>query len=394
MRLVLVIATCALLLAGCAAAPPRDTDEAPMLRIATYNGSLNTDIDGGLIARLRGGDEKARKIAAVIQTVRPDLLLLNEFDYDARGEAATLFLRDYLGKGQHGRQPIEYAHHYLAPVNTGVPSGLDIDRDGRLDGPADAWGFGRHPGQYGMLVLSRHPIEVENVRTFRDFKWRDMPGALAPPDPATGGPYYDAATWNLLRLSSKSHWDVPVATPLGIVHFLVSHPTPPVFDGPEDRNGRRNHDEIRIWADYLTPSRAGYLHDDLGRHGGLPESATFVLAGDLNSDAADGSGPPGAMAQLLEHPRVRASMPASEGAIESARDTGGVNPSQRGDPRHDTGGFGGQSGNLRVDYVLPSRDLDIVRSGVFWPRSTEPDAAIIDATDHHMVWIDVRRPRN
>ena len=27
------------------------------------------------------------------------------------------------------------------------------------------------------------------------------------------------------------------------VHFLTSHPTPPVFDGPEDRNGTRNGDE-------------------------------------------------------------------------------------------------------------------------------------------------------
>ena len=44
------------------------------------------------------------------------------------------------------------------------------------------------------------------------------------------------------------------------VHFLVSHPTPPVFDGPEDRNGPRNYDEIRFWADY-SPRTGGYIYD-------------------------------------------------------------------------------------------------------------------------------------
>ena len=34
------------------------------------------------------------------------------------------------------------------------------------------------------------------------------------------------------RLSSKSHWDVPLSIGGRTVHFLVSHPTPPVFDDP------------------------------------------------------------------------------------------------------------------------------------------------------------------
>ena len=34
-------------------------------------------------------------------------------------------------------------------------------------------------------------------------------------------------------------------------HLLASHPTPPVFDGDEDRNGKRNHDEVRLIADYI-----------------------------------------------------------------------------------------------------------------------------------------------
>jgi endonuclease/exonuclease/phosphatase family metal-dependent hydrolase len=360
------------------------------VRVATYNTSLYADTDGGLVARLEAGDERARKIAAVIQTVRPDLLLLNEFDYDAAGVAADRFQRDYLGVGQHGRQPIAYAHRYFAAVNTGVPSGLDLDGDGRTDSPGDAWGFGRHPGQYGMLVLSRFPIDTAHVRTFRLLRWAALPGALRPLN-ADGTPYHRDDVWSQLRLSSKSHWDVPIRTPAGTLHFLVSHPTPPVFDGPEDRNGRRNHDEIRLWADYIEPTRADHLVDDAGARGGLAADARFVIAGDLNADPRDGASSGGAIAQLLEHPRIRATpIPRSDGARAAA--TSIADAAQRGDPAHDTGAFGPPVGNLRIDYVLPSRDLEIQAAHVFWPLPSEPDHALIDATDHRMVYLDLRLP--
>ena len=79
-----------------------------------------------------------------------------------------------------------------------------------------------------------------------------MPGALAPSDPESGENWYSPEEWAAFRLASKSFWDVPVSLPNGSeVRFLLSHPSPPAFDGPEKRNQRRNHDEIRFWADYL-----------------------------------------------------------------------------------------------------------------------------------------------
>ena len=82
-----------------------------------------------------------------------------------------------------------------------------------------------------------------------------------------------------LRLSSKTHADVGVAVPtvdggFREVRVLISHPTPPVFDGPEDRNGRRNRDEIRFWS----------IHLDRPEAAGVPA----VLLGDLNADPFDG----------------------------------------------------------------------------------------------------------
>lgn len=91
------------------------------LRIASYNVSLYSDEAGGLVRRLQAGDDGARRVAAVLQRVRPDIVLLNEFDYVADGSAADLFQQRYLGQPQPGGgQALHYPYRYLAPVNTGA----------------------------------------------------------------------------------------------------------------------------------------------------------------------------------------------------------------------------------------------------------------------------------
>lgn len=394
-RVALVALGTALLLGGCASTPAMVERPSPV-RVATYNVSLYAEVPDGVRARLAGGkDAKARHIAAVIQRQRPDLLLLNEFDFDPKGALADVFQREYLEVGQHGEAPIHYPYRYFAPVNTGEPSGMDLNGDGRIGGPGrlhgeDAFGYGLHPGQYGMLVLSRHPIDGASVRSFQTLPWSAMPGARRPKDPATGRWWYDDTVWPKLRLSSKSHWDVPVQTPGGTVHFLVSHPTPPVFDGPEDRNGLRNADELTLWRHYLDDRDAAWLCDDQGRCGGLPAGARFVIAGDLNNDPADGDGHHEAIIELIEHPRVlRHAFPTSEGAVASAAERGGANRRHRRNPAQDTSQFGGASGNLHLDFVLPSVGFRITGSGVFWPTAGQPGADWVGASDHRMVWMDL-----
>ncbi len=386
----------ALMLTACATpfAAPRPADVP--LRVATYNVSLYDDQPGGLVSRLQAGDGGARKVAAVLQRVRPDLVLLNEFDYDPDGRAADLFQRTYLEQAQPGGgDPLHYPYRYLAPVNTGVPSGLDLDGNGTVGGEGrergnDAWGYGLHPGQYGMLVLSRHPIDAAAVRSFQLLRWSAMPGARRPLDPATGRPWHADATWAQLRLSSKSHWDVPVRTPQGTLHFLVSHPTPPVFDGPEDRNGARNADEIELWRHYISAGTPSWLCDDAGRCGGLAADARFVIAGDLNNDPVDGDGRHEAITGLLEHPRVlRMATPRSEGGAARARAYAEAGLQRRGAPEHVTGDFGPRAGAMRLDYVIPSTGFSTGGSGVFWPPASDPAAAIADGSDHHLVWVDL-----
>lgn len=402
----LAIATLAI--TACAHAPDTaatdDTMTDRTIRIASYNVSLYDEDTGGLIRRLELGNAQARRIAAVVQVVRPDIVLLNEFDYDEAGRAADLFQHDYLEQPQPGGgDALRYPYRYFAPVNTGVQSGLDLDNNGSIGGDGrdrgnDAWGYGLHPGQYGMLLLSKFPIDAAQARTFQLLKWSDMPGARRPVDPATGQPFHADAVWSQLRLSSKSHWDVPVETPLGTVHILASHPTPPTFDGPENRNGLRNHDEIRLWREYITPGvlppgTKPWLCDDNGTCGGLADGALFAILGDLNNDPVDGDGEHEAIVELLEHPRVlRHATPRSEGAIASAEAEGSANLQHRSAHAHDTANLNPRVGNLRLDYALPSVGFTPTGSGVFWPKRGEPGSELVDASDHRLVWVDVATP--
>ena len=372
------------------AAPPEP------VRFATFNASLNRFTQGELAQDLSTPDDpQARAVAEIIQRVAPDVLLINEFDFDPG--AVDLFRDNYLEVSQGGAEPIEYPHWFIAPSNTGVASGFDLNNDGAVGGPDDAFGFGFFPGQFGMLVLSKYPIA--DVRTFRNFLWKDMPGALLPVDPATGESWYDPEELEVFRLSSKSHWDVELQIGRAQVHFLVSHPTPPVFDGPEDRNGTRNHDEIRFWSDYVMPSRSGYIYDDEGVTGGIEPGEPFVIAGDQNSDPFDGDSIPGSAQLLLDNPRVNAKFtPTSSGGVWASETQGGANETHEGDPAHDTADFSDSApGNLRVDYVLPSKQLRIVDGAVFWPAEGEPHFDLtgtfpFPSSDHRLVWIEAMVP--
>lgn len=363
----------------------------PAVRFATFNAAMNRDAPGKLLEELRNGKSAhARQVAEIVHRNEVDVLLLCEIDRDAAGEAARVFQDLYLNRGADGT-PGErpFRHVVFEPSNTGVPSGHDLDRDGKTDGPGDAYGFGRFEGQYGMALFSRFPVLEDRIRTFRELRWDAMPDSQLPRD------FLVPAAAAEVRLSSKSHWDVPIQLNAAgmVVHALCSHPTPPAFDGPEDRNGRRNHDEIRFWVDYLTPTKADWIVDDKGTTGGLDPDAHFVVLGDLNCDPADGDARREALLALLAHPRVKDLQPRSKGGDVVAKQQWGANAAQQGDPLLDTADFddevGKGPGNLRVDYALPSRSLELLGSAVFWPASGQAGAKLVEVSDHRLVWVDV-----
>lgn len=374
------------------------------IRFSQFNASLNRNVAGQLASDLSTPDNsQAKAVAEIIQRNNPDVLLINEFDYDQ--QAVQLFKKNYLAVSQNGANPVDYPYVYIAPSNTGIVSGFDLNNDGTAvttSGASgygdDALGFGNFPGQYGMLLLSKYPIDTANVRTFQNFLWKDMPDSLLSTiADASGTPWYSQEEQNALRLSSKSHWDVPIEVNGETIHVLTSHPTPPTFDGSEDRNGKRNHDEIRFWADYITPGKSDYIYDDAGKKGGIAAGSDFVIMGDQNADPIDGDSYDNAIRQLLQNPNINTNViPTSLGGPQQADLQGGANASQKGNPYFDTADFADTApGNLRTDYVLPSTDLTIADSGVFWPLNTDPTFSPVGtfpfpSSDHRLVYADVQ----
>lgn len=294
----------------------------------------------------------------MIAALDADILILTGMDHDARHAALTA-LADALQRAGH-----PYPHRYAPQGNAGIPTGFDADADGRSGEAADAQGWGRFPGAGGLAVLSRLPLG--HATNHADFLWRDLPGTLLPPgtDPGLAA---------LQRLSSQAHVTLPV--PLGdrTLTLLLWHATPPAFDGPEDRNGRRNHDEAAFWLRLLD-----------GALPITPPDGPFLLVGQTNLDPRDGDGRPQALLSLLTHPALQD--PAPRGSH------GRTEPAHGADSALDTALYD-RLGGLRLSYILPSADLTVTASGVLWPPPDDPLApTLAAASHHHPVWVDLHLP--
>ena len=366
------------------------------IRVATYNleDVRPSDVHDGNQPRLK-------RLAETIERIRPNVILLNEIAFGAEDDygreatgavTAERFNELYLRVPQReGLEPLRY-RVYTARPNTGMPSGFDLNHDGQIktsfplpegsdpvtgrppeqteSGRAygnDCWGFGTFPGQYGLALLVDERLEVDEdaIRSFHLFPWKAMPDAALPRD-ENGDLWYQDEVLDMVRLSSKTHMDVPVKLPNGaVVHFLLSHPTPPAFDGAEMRNKKRNHDEIRFWADYIM--NASYIVDDKGVQGGLGPKSEFVILGDLNADPYEGNSYRDPMDRyLLGNARINSSLvPVSDIPVADL-------------DADDTARFG-----LRVDYVLPSAGIRPLRGGIW--RTLDADSP----SDHFPVWMDL-----
>lgn len=354
-----------LLLALMLAAPAA----AERLRVAFYATELGRDGPGLLFRDIRSGtDPQAEAVAAVIAAAGPDVIALSGIDHDADLRAVAA-LADRIAAAGGG----PYPHAFALPPNSGVQTGIDLDGDGRAGGPGDAQGWGRFAGAGALAVLSRLPVAAEEAIDLSALLWADLPGSLI--DGAALSPEAVAVQ----RLSSTGHWQVPVVLPGGgRLTLLLWSATPPVFDGPEDRNGRRNHDEAALWLRHLD-----------GALGPPAPVAPFVLLGNANLDPVDGEGRRDALAALLADRRLQDPAPESPGGAAAA------NPGHRGDPARDTVDWRENPGpgNLRVAYLLPSADLDVIASGILWPGPGAPLAeTAARASRHRLVWVDLALP--
>ncbi len=297
------------------------------VRVATWHGDFSRKGPGLMLAEFG----KAPPDLTPVLTVAPDILLLTDFDFDA-GSVALTNLRDLLAEQGH-----EYRHLFAARPNTGMATDRDLDGDGRRGGPRDAQGFGWFPGQGGMALLSRYPVSL--LADHSALLWKDVPDSrIAPDDPG----------FDVQRLSSSGHWSIRVETPGKALTLLALAATPPVFDGPEDRNGRRNRDEVLFWSHVLD----GKL--------GTPPDSPVILLGNLNLDPERGDGLRAAAQETLSHARFRDPLPGQ--------------PTVRWD----------STGPMRVSYVLPDVSLGVDKAGV-----TPPSPGL---GPHGLVWVDLSLP--
>ena len=372
---------------GCQTPAPTN-QQAESIRFASYNVALYRSEAGGLEKDLASKqDTQLQNVAAVIQHVRPDVLALMEFDYNSDEKLLHLFQENYLSISQQGDEAIGYPYVISIASNTGVLSDHDLNNDGKIALPDDGYGYGAYEGQYAFALLSKYPIKEEAIRSLQKFRWQNMPGAKKPIY-EDGTSFYEDDEWKDLRISSKNHVDIPVAiSDQQDVHVILAHPTPPVFDGAEDRNGKRNFDEIRLLSDYI--NGADYLVDDHGNAGGLEQGAAFVVMGDLNADPKAGDSYQGAISQLLDNPRVHQAVASGALVPKNAGGTQSITRIQEGaDPMIATSFFG-----LRIDYVLPSANAAVINTGVFWPAEGEALYEQVkdrNASDHLLVYVDVR----
>ena len=328
------------------------------------------------------GDSQAKAAAEIIQRVNPDILAINEIDNNIQqGKFISktnveAFVENYLNVVQkEGLEAVDYKYVYFGNSNTGIHSGFDLDNSGKIDDSSgdgtygnDAFGYGEYPGQYAMAFLSKYPIVEKEIKTFQKFRWKDMPNNKMPTE------FYSKPAQNIFRLSSKSHWDIPVNINGEKVHILMAHPTPPVFDGEYNRNGKRNHDEVRLIADYI--SNKDYIYSDDGEKGGLNKNSKFVVMGDMNANPGEKENYQAANL-LLDHDRINSNpLPVSMGGLE-------VGPGAR----HNT------QENMLLDYVLPSKNLNLLGSAVMrpgvGPNAMEFIKTVKEASDHNMVWIEI-----
>ena len=321
---------------------------ADTVRLATWHLGLERAGPGLLLRDIRRGDDpRLAAIVGVIADVAPDVLVVQGVDYDLGLQALTA-LRDRIAQdGPH------YPHLFARRPNAGWPTGHDMDGDGRRGGARDAQGFGTFSGQGGMAILSRYPLDGPAAADFGAMLWRDLPGARLPHWP-DGRPFPSEAAQAVQRLSSVGHWAVPVDLPSGPLTLLAFHATTPVFDGEEDRNGRRNADEIRFWQLYLD-----------GAFGPAP-AQRFAIIGDANLDPDKGAGRRDAIRALLADPRLSDPLPGRD-TVEWER-----------------------TGPLRVSYILPSVDLPVSDAGIYWPPVGTPGRATAEtAGPHRLVWVDL-----
>lgn len=313
---------------------------AEIIRFATYDTGLGRKGPGVMLRDLRAArNEQSEAALAVIAAGQADVILLMDVDWDQGSLGLDALAERLADLGQ------SYPYRLSLRPNSGIPSGVDLDGDGTTHEARDALGYGWFTGDSGLVVLSRYPLG--RTRDLSDMRWSDRSEAaqLLPPEAR-----------QIVPLATTAQWVVPVMLGATEITLITLSAGTPVFDGPEDRNGLRNRDELALVS-------------ELARDADLP-----LVMGRANQDPERGEGVREALSDLLNLTALQDARPtAPDGSSATVRWDG--------------------PGEMRVDYVLPPRALSVVGAGVLWPEPGDPLRAITEtAGPARLVWVDVAVP--
>ena len=302
----------------------------------------------------------------IIQRVRPDILLLQEFDYDADGESLRAFRANYLARPQNGAAAHRLRATPSSPSRTpACPPGFDLDNDGKV---------GRRRRRAGLRRVSRASTRMALLSRFPDRR-----GAARARSANSCGATCRARCCRTIRDTGPR---LVLARGAGGVAAVFEEPLGRAGDDRADsrctcwpairRRPPSTARRIAMACATTTRSASGattssarrrYIRDDHGqarrirrqavRDHGRPElrSRGWRQPARRHRGAARA---PARQCVVRAAERWRAPRPA---AVQ-----GGANAAQRGDPRFDTADFNDRvAGNLRVDYLLPSKGLHGVR---------------------------------
>ena len=312
-----------------------------------------------------------RAAASIIRRYDPDVLSINEMQYDladvpdaglpGNGLNPLRFMQTFLS-GDGGALP--YPHWFISPANTGLRARLGEDGAWTLD----EYNYGRFPAEYSMALLSKLPVDSAAVKRHAWVRWRELAGNRMPDDLPADLPLFD-----------KDFYDVPVRVKGRTVRVLMLHTVPPIFTA---YNAPRNADQVAFLRRYV---EGGPLPPGVEP---LPAGTPFVIMGDLNIDPQNGSGVRDEIRALLNSELVVDPRPAG-GCLRGVSPelctslAGGGRPEPNLDPDE---GFCG-----RLDYVLFSRHFEVGEALVHWPGPEEEPEAFREArvaSDHFAVVVE------
>lgn len=359
----------------------------PKVRIAQFN--LREMSTAKL---LDGADEQAGAAAQVIAKFAPEIISINELQFDIEGIPSLgspgAPSSTQPGTFDGGAQNAKRLAERVAALNPAAAFSFTVLTVGNsgfkwagptLGNPSFVLrGWGDWPGRFNSAILTKFPIAYDKIRVINEFAWDALPDNSIDKMKTEIGTSVPAG----FPLFEKGILVVPVEIAPGqLLHMVMHHPVAPAF---EAINPYRHFDELHGLKLFLDGTLPGVEP--------LPVGARFVVIGDLNADPEDGDSLDGGIEPILGHPALNVFFPAGSG-------TKGTN----GKYNTYLSGCGKDDGTtvddpttkfqMQLDYILPSKTFGAAQVGeIFFPdfQSQKADFLLAcQASDHRFLYVDV-----